>query len=58
MSNDDSAVYEALKAFGHSPAKAAEIMRDADRGDQHAIRWLAMVGASSIVGDHEKRHPA
>lgn len=29
--------YEVLKAAGHSPFKALEIVSDANRGDQHAI---------------------
>jgi len=32
--------YELLKSFGHSPAKAAEIVLDASRGDAHAIQWI------------------
>lgn len=35
--NDTSSDYEALKAYGFSPAKAAEIVLDAKRGDRHAI---------------------
>jgi hypothetical protein len=34
-------MYAALKAFGHSPAKAAEIVLDARRGDVYALRWIA-----------------
>lgn len=33
-------IYEALKANGHSAAKAHEIMLDAKRGDHHAIQWV------------------
>ena len=33
--------YEALKALGHSPAKAAEIVLDASRGDELSIHWIA-----------------
>ena len=33
--------YEALKKAGHSPLKAAEIVLDAKRGDQHAIAWIS-----------------
>jgi hypothetical protein len=33
--------YEALKAVGHSPQKAAEIILDAKRGIAHARGWLA-----------------
>lgn len=32
--------YDALKTFGHSPQKAAEIALDAKRGDDHARRWV------------------
>ena len=32
--------YDALKAYGHSPAKAAEIALDAKRGDTYALQWL------------------
>jgi hypothetical protein len=32
--------YEMLKAVGHSPAKAAEIVLDASRGVAHALRWI------------------
>lgn len=35
--------YEALKHYGHSPAKAAEIVLDAKRGNKHALAWLAVV---------------
>jgi hypothetical protein len=35
--------YEALKRYGHSPAKAAEIVLDAKRGDPHALAWLTVV---------------
>ncbi len=32
--------YDALKVAGHSPAKAAEILLDAKRGDRYAIEWI------------------
>lgn len=35
--------YEALKAYGHTPAKAAEIVLDAQRGDLWAIGWIKVV---------------
>lgn len=35
--------YAALKAYGHSPAKAAEIILDAKRGDKACERWIALV---------------
>ncbi|MDB5848250.1 MAG: hypothetical protein JWP29_2002 [Rhodoferax sp.] len=34
--------YEALKAYGHSPAKAVEIALDAKRSDKQATAWLAV----------------
>lgn len=50
-------VYEALKRFGHSPAKAAEIALDADRDDKHALRWVAMVGACELLDTKRKDPP-
>ena len=38
--------YEALKACGHSPAKAAEIVLDAGRGDRYALAWITAVRRS------------
>jgi hypothetical protein len=35
--------YDALKAYGHSPAKAAEIVLDAKRGDFFSRGWIAVV---------------
>lgn len=35
--------YAALKAYGHSPAKAAEIVLDAKRGDFFSRGWIAVV---------------
>jgi hypothetical protein len=32
--------YEALKLMGHSPQKALEIILDAKRGDDRAVRWI------------------
>ena len=37
--NDD---YSLLVAMGHSPAKAAEIILDAKRGDEHALKWIRL----------------
>ena len=34
--------YEALKAYGFSPAKAGEILLDVKRGDQYAKAALAI----------------
>lgn len=36
----EDADYGRLKEAGHTPAKAAEIMLDAKRGDHHSIRWI------------------
>jgi hypothetical protein len=35
--------YAALKAYGHSPAKAAEIVLDAKRGDFFSRGWIKVV---------------
>lgn len=32
--------YEVLKAAGHSPFKALEIVQDAKRDDPHALNWI------------------
>ncbi len=42
MANDDSGMtpYQLLKSQGHSPAKAAEIVLDAKRGNPYALRWI------------------
>lgn len=32
--------YEVLKAAGHSPMKALEIIQDAKREDPHALGWI------------------
>lgn len=39
--------YEHLKAYGHSPTKAAEIVLDAKRGDFFSRQWIAMIRAIS-----------
>jgi len=31
-----------MKRAGHTPAKAAEIALDAKRGDEYAIKWIAI----------------
>lgn len=41
--------YEALKAYGHSPSKAAEIVLDASRGDDFCRRYIAMVQHSALA---------
>ena len=33
-------IYNLLKKVGHSPAKAAEILLDAQRGDRFSIDWI------------------
>ena len=40
--------YEALKSYGLSPAKAAEIVLDAKRGDQYARQWIALARNSIL----------
>lgn len=40
--------YEALKAFGHSAAKAAEIILDAKRDDPYSQRWISLVRAAAL----------
>lgn len=42
--------YEILKATGHSPAKAAEIVLDAQRGDAYAVDWIR---ACKMLVKHE-----
>lgn len=32
--------YEALRALGYSPMKAAKIARDAEQGYAYAIKWV------------------
>lgn len=39
--------YELLKLWGHSPAKAAEIVLDAKRGDRHALQWVRIARAAA-----------
>lgn len=39
-------IYAMLKACGHSPAKAAEIILDAMRGNEHALLWIKTVRAT------------
>lgn len=36
-------LYEALKAEGHSPQKAAEIVLDVKRNVPHAVKWAEIV---------------
>lgn len=36
-------IYRALKAVGHSPAKAVQILIDASRGDVDAMLWIRAV---------------
>ncbi len=44
--------YEALKKHGHSPAKAAEIILDAQRGDTLAFMWIQV--ARSAVSSKDQ----
>lgn len=37
-----SQIYALLKKSGHSPAKVAEIILDARRGDKIACRWIGL----------------
>ncbi len=39
-------IYALLKAAGHDPAKAAEILLDAQRKDAHARIWIRTIAAS------------
>lgn len=36
-------VYTRLKAHGHCPMKAVEIILDAKRKDQHALKWIKLL---------------
>jgi hypothetical protein len=40
-------LYAKLKAIGHNPAKAIEILIDARRKNKHALQWCRM---ARIVG--------
>lgn len=42
----DNSAYAALKAYGHSPFKAAEIALDARRGDHYAVQHLELARRS------------
>lgn len=46
--------YEALKKFGFSPAKAAEIVLDAMRGDTVAFMWLQLARKSAHADETGK----
>jgi hypothetical protein len=39
-------IYAMLRAAGHDPAKAAEILNDAKRKDDHARAWIGAIAAS------------
>jgi hypothetical protein len=39
-------IYVLLKAAGHDPATAAEILNDAKRKDDHARAWIRAITAS------------
>ena len=36
-------IYRLLKRAGHDPAKAIELLLDAMRGDEWALRWIKML---------------
>ena len=48
MTDEDrfSPIYRLLRARGHSPAKAAEILIDVKRKDAHARQWTKVLRAS------------
>lgn len=46
-------LYDLLKDEGHSPAKAAEIVLDAKRGCEHALRWAKVVARGRKVEELE-----
>lgn len=50
--------YELLKAAGHSPAKAAEIVLDAGRGDPHSQQWIELIRAPATLASVRSAHPA
>ena len=50
----DQEAYEALKAWGHSPAMAATIVLDAKRGDEHSRKWIKQV-RKYVGADAEER---
>lgn len=39
-------IYALLKSAGHSPFKAAEIILDATRRQEHAIIWVRIIFAA------------
>lgn len=43
--------YDALKTEGHSPAKAAEILLDAKRGDPWANKWIILIRDKHVQKD-------
>lgn len=43
-------VYAMLVAYGHTAAKALEIVIDASRGDKFALLWIRMVHSLINVG--------
>ncbi len=38
-------VIATLVKYGHTPVKSLEIALDAERGDPHAVKWIAMATA-------------
>ena len=47
---DPARGYVALKLYGHSAAKAAEIILDAERGDDFSRRYVALILATIASG--------
>ncbi len=47
--------YRLLKAIGHTPLKAAEIVLDASRGDDHAMAWVRVAFGTRSNYAEEKR---
>lgn len=50
--------YQILKAYGFSPAKAAEISLDAERGVRHAKWWLRLARNAALIANPEERAEA
>jgi hypothetical protein len=42
MTEGEEKEYDALTMYGHSAAKAMEIVLDAKRGDARAVQWIAL----------------
>lgn len=37
---EETKEYKALRQWGHSAAKALEIIIDFERGEKHAVQWI------------------